>query len=156
MILSRLAIGIYSVFHKKITTDIAFPLSVLSIHLLQNLKTLVLLFPGAKNIHSVHVHLTKTDVHMCLNKCKLLPMCLIIWLRVKHRCTLGCTKMHESQNIMGADSQNRLLYSTKSLQKELGFFLQNCGTAQFLDVFGPYRGKTAQKRSKICNFSTFA
>ena len=23
---------------------------------------------------------------------------------------LGCTKMHESQNVMGADSQNRLLY----------------------------------------------
>ena len=27
--------------------------------------------------------------------------------------TIGCTKMHESQNIMGADSQNRLLYPTK-------------------------------------------
>ena len=39
--------------------------------------------------------------------------------------------MHESQNVMGAESQNSLLYQTKSLQKDLGFFLQNCGNAQF-------------------------
>ena len=31
-----------------------------------------------------------------------------------------------------ADSQNWLFYPTKSLQKELGFLLQNCGAAQFL------------------------
>ena len=49
--------------------------------------------------------------------------------------------MHESQNVMGADSQNRLLYQTKSLQKELGFFLQNCGTAQFLKFLVSTGGK---------------
>ena len=59
---------------------------------------------------------------------------------------LGCTKMHESQNVMGADSQNRLLYQTKSLQKELGFFLQNCGGAQFLKFWAFLEGKTAPKR----------
>ena len=37
----------------------------------------------------------------------------------------------KSQNFKVAVSQNWLLYQTKSLQKELGFFLQNCGTAQF-------------------------
>ena len=35
------------------------------------------------------------------------------------------------QNFKVGVSQNWLLYQTKSLQKELGFFLQNCGTAQF-------------------------
>ena len=37
----------------------------------------------------------------------------------------------KSQNFKVGVSQNWLLYQTKSLQKELGFFLQNCGTAQF-------------------------
>ena len=37
----------------------------------------------------------------------------------------------KSQNFKVAVSQNWLLYQTKSLQKELGFFLQNCGSAQF-------------------------
>ena len=60
--------------------------------------------------------------------------------------SLGCTKMHESQNVMGADSQNRLLYQTKSLQNELGFFLQNCGGAQFLKFWAFLEGKTAPKR----------
>ena len=61
-------------------------------------------------------------------------------------CTVGCTKMHESLNFMGADSQNRLLYQTKSLQKDLGFFLQNCGGAQFLKFWAFLEGKTAPKR----------
>ena len=71
-------------------------------------------------------------------------------------CAIGCTKMHESENIMRADSQNRLLYSTKSLQKELGFFPAKLWHRAIFEVFGPYRGKTAQKRSKICDFSKFA
>ena len=39
--------------------------------------------------------------------------------------------MHQSQNFKVTVSQSWLLYQTKSLQKELGFFLQNYGTAQF-------------------------
>ena len=66
-------------------------------------------------------------------------------------CAIGCTKMHESENIMRADSQNRLLYSTKSLQKELGFFLQNCGTAQFLK-FSVRIGEKQRKNDKNMRF----
>ena len=67
-------------------------------------------------------------------------------------CTVGCTKMHKSQNIMGADSQNRLLYPTKSLQKELGFFLQNCGGAQFLKFLVKIGGKRRKNDRKYAIF----
>ena len=62
-------------------------------------------------------------------------------------CWLGCTKMYESQNFMMADSQNWLFYPTKSLQKELGFLLQNCGGAQFLKFLAFLEGKTPPKRA---------
>ena len=67
-------------------------------------------------------------------------------------CAIGCTKMHESENIMRADSQNRLLYSTKSLQKKLGFFLQNCGTAQFLNFLVRIGGKRRNNDQKYAIF----
>ena len=67
-------------------------------------------------------------------------------------CWLGCTKMHESQKVMGADSQNRLLYQTKSLQKELGFFLQNCGGAQFLKFSARSGGKRHKNDKKYAIF----
>ena len=60
--------------------------------------------------------------------------------------------MHESQNVMGADSQNRLLYPTKSLQKELGFFLQNCGGAQFLKFLVKIGGKRRKNDRKYAIF----
>ena len=66
--------------------------------------------------------------------------------------SLGCTKMHESQNVMGADSQNRPLYQTKSLQKDLGFFLQNCGTAQFLKFLVRTGGKRLKNVKKYAIF----
>ena len=52
----------------------------------------------------------------------------------------------KSQNFKVGVSQNWLLYQTKSLQKELGFFLQNCGGAQFLKFWAFLEGKTAPKR----------
>ena len=53
-------------------------------------------------------------------------------------------------------SQNWLLYQTKSLQKELGFFLQNCGTAQFLK-FGLFlHCKNELKRAQNVQNSEFA
>ena len=66
--------------------------------------------------------------------------------------SLGCTKMHESQKVMGADSQNKLLYQTKSLQKELGFFLQNCGGAQFLKFLVKIGGKRRKNDRKYAIF----
>ena len=60
--------------------------------------------------------------------------------------------MHESQNVMGADSQNRLLYQTKSLQKELGFFMQNCGGAQFLKFSVRTGGKRHKNDQKYAIF----
>ena len=60
--------------------------------------------------------------------------------------------MHESQNVMGADSQNRLLYQTKSLQKELGFLLQNCGGAQFLKFSVGTGGKRHKNDQKYAIF----
>ena len=53
---------------------------------------------------------------------------------------------------MGADSQNRLLYPTKSLQKELGFFLQNCGSAQFLKLLVKIGGKRRKNDWKYAIF----
>ena len=80
----------------------------------------------------------------------------LMW-RLKNRGTkkswwFGCTKLRESQNIIGADSQNRLLYPTKSLQKELGFFLQNCGSAQFLKFLVKIGGKRREKDRKYAIF----
>ena len=49
--------------------------------------------------------------------------------------------MHETKNVMWADSQNRQLSPTKSLQNELEFFLQNCGNEQFLVRAGGNRLK---------------
>ena len=46
----------------------------------------------------------------------------------------------KSQNFKVVVSQNWLLYQTKSLQKELGFFLQNCGSAQFFRFNGDFGG----------------
>ena len=64
--------------------------------------------------------------------------------------------MHESQNFKVAVSQSLLFYLTKSLQKELGFFLQNCGTAQFLKFWVYHNGKRAPGGAKICNFLKLA
>ena len=60
---------------------------------------------------------------------------------------LGCTKMYESKNFMMADSQNWLFYPTNSLQKELGFLLQNCGGAQFLKFLAFLEGETPPERA---------
>ena len=62
----------------------------------------------------------------------------------------------KSQNFKVAVSQNWLLYQTKSLQKELGFFLQNCGSAQFLKFWVYHNGKRAPGGAKICNFQKLA
>ena len=62
----------------------------------------------------------------------------------------------KSQNFKVGVSQNWLLYQTKSLQKELGFFLQNCGTAQFLK-FGLFlHCKNELKRAQNVQNSEFA
>ena len=60
--------------------------------------------------------------------------------------------MHKSQNFMVAGSQNWLFYPTKSLQKELEFSMQNCGTAQFLKFLVRAQGKTAQNGPKSAIF----
>ena len=60
--------------------------------------------------------------------------------------------MHKSQKVMGADSQNRPLYQTKSLQKELGFFLQNCDGAQFLKFSVRSGGKRHKNYQKYAIF----
>ena len=62
--------------------------------------------------------------------------------------------MYESQNFMMADSQNWLFYPTKPLQKELGFLLQNCGTAQFLKFFAIF-GQVSSQFLKIMFFGPF-
>ena len=69
---------------------------------------------------------------------------------------IGCSKMHESPNFMVAGSHNWLFYPTKSLQKELGFFQQNCGSAQFLKFWVYHNGKRAPGGAKICNFQKLA
>ena len=70
--------------------------------------------------------------------------------------SIGYTKMHQSKNFKVAVSQSWLLYLTKSLQKELGFFLQNCGTAQFLK-FGLFlHCKNELKRAQNVQNSEFA
>ena len=53
---------------------------------------------------------------------------------------------------MGADSQNRLLYPTKSFQKDLGFSLQDCGRAQFLKFSVPAGGKQLMNDNKYAIF----
>ena len=64
--------------------------------------------------------------------------------------------MHESQNFKVAVSQSLLFYLTKSLQKELEFFLQNCGSAQVLKFWVYHNGKRAPSGAKICNFQKLA
>ena len=63
-------------------------------------------------------------------------------------CMLGCSKMHQSQNFKVAVSQSWLLYQTKSLQKDFGFFLQKCGIAQFfsflMGISGDFNGEMAR------------
>ena len=44
---------------------------------------------------------------------------------------LGCSKIHKSKHFMVTVSQSWLLYLTKSLQKDLGFFMQNCRKCPF-------------------------
>ena len=65
---------------------------------------------------------------------------------------IGCTKMHESQNVLGRIPKIGYYARLKSLQKELGFFLQNCGSAQFWSVQGENGSKTI-KNLQICQNS---
>ena len=64
--------------------------------------------------------------------CKRFSKCFFLWgVNVVSRVFIRVFQNAKSQNFKVGVSQNWLLYQTKSLQKELGFFLQNCGTAQF-------------------------
>ena len=60
---------------------------------------------------------TMWDTQMLLILIGLIFVCIICTTEY----TLGCTKIHESQNFKVAVSQNTLFYLTKSLQKQLGF-----------------------------------